>query len=148
MTSVTLRYITDTTTSRVITVKDVSFDWIEEFWGEKELSITGKKRNNHRGYRSVLRIEFENDEQLNTVAKEIYDTLSDGTVQYFNEDGAIPVVPSDFISSRDYVPQISIKPSTLVLEGNIQSTRQFNITGILCGATDVFCGQTDVLCGG
>lgn len=145
--TITLKYITDTTVGKDITVKDFDFVWVEEFW-DKGVSITGKKRNAHRGYKPLLELQFENDIQLNTVAKEILDTLQTGTVYYTNEKGDLPLVPTEFRSFGDYLNQIERKPSTLVLEGNIQSNRTFIITGVTCGATDVFCGQTDVLCGG
>lgn len=144
--TITLKYISGTTTEKEITVKDFSFVWAEEFW-DKGVSITGNKRNSHRGYKPLLELNFENDVQLNTVAKEIFDTLQGGSVQYSTNDGDIPIVPTEFSSLGDYLYQIERKPSTLVLEGNIQSSRTFIITSVLCGATDVFCGQTDVLCG-
>lgn len=146
MRNITLKYgsVEDT-----ITIKDFSFKWIEVFWNDGEVSITGNKRNNHRGYQPVLELNFEYDTQLNTVAQKISDAISAGdTIQYVTDDGVLPVVPEQFESVEDYVNRISKKPSTLVLEGNIQGREAFIVTGVLCGFTDVYCGQTNVLCGG
>jgi len=148
MTDITLKYITGTTTEDTITIKDFSFKWVEVLWDQDRVSITGKKRNNHRGYQAVLELNFEYDEQLLSVSENIKSTLdSNGVIQYESDDTIIPVVPSDFNYSDDYIRQVKTKPSTLVLEGNIQKTREFIITGILCGSTVVTCGQTNVLCG-
>lgn len=145
--NITLKYITNTETTDTITIKDFNFKWVEVLWEDQGVSITGKKRNLHRGYQAVLELNFEYDEQLNAVAENIKSTLDDdGVIQYI-DSGAIPVVPSSYESRDDYVYQINRKPSTLVLEGDIQDTRTFIITGILCGSTVVTCGQTDVLCG-
>jgi len=143
---ITLKYITDITTERQIVVKDYSFKWIDEHW-EDGISITGKKRNVLRGYRPVLELNFEHDWQLNEVAEEIFTVLQTGIVQYSTTEGEIPVVPTSFESRGDYLRQVRRKPSTLVLEGNIQGESEFIVTGVLCGATDIFCGQTDILCG-
>lgn len=148
MTEIILKYITDTESEDTITIKDFSFKWIEVLWGEEAVSITGKKRNNHRGYQAVLELNFEYDEQLLSVSENIKSTLdSNGVIQYKSNDDIIPVVPEDFRYTDDYIRQIKKKPSTLVLKGNIQKTREFVITGILCGSTVVTCGQTNVLCG-
>lgn len=147
--TITLKYVGNTTTEDDITIKDMSFRWVEVFWNDDEVSITGKKRNNHRGYQAVLELNFEYDEQLLNVSENIKTALDAGeVVQYSSNDGEIVVVPSSFEYRDDYINQIKTKPSTLVLEGNIQSSRQFIITGILCGSTVVTCGQTNVLCGG
>ena len=146
--TIILKYIGTTTTEDEITVKDFSFQWIEQFWEDQGVSITGKKRNNHRGYMPVLELNFEYDEQLLSVSEKIKDTLDNfGVVQYIDDDGVIPVVPDEFEYKDEYVNQVKKKPSTLVLMGDIQG-REFIVTGILCGDIDVTCGQTNVLCGG
>ena len=148
MTDITLKYIDNGETTDTITIKDFSFKWVEVLWNDDSVSITGKKRNNHRGYQGVLELQFEYDEQLLSVSEKIKDTLDNfGVVQYIDDDGVIPVVPDEFEYKDEYVNQVKKKPSTLVLMGDIQG-REFIVTGILCGDIDVTCGQTNVLCGG
>lgn len=147
MTSITLEYITGTTDTDTIVIKDASFKWVQEYYPEA-VSIGGQRRNDTRGFSPVLVLEFEHDIQLVSVFNKILSTiLDDGVIRYSTSDGVLPMYPENAIYINDFKNQIKRKSSTLVLTGNIQDDMNFYITGILCGSTDVTCGQTDILCG-
>lgn len=159
MREVIIRYIEDTKqnltddageviiTEDVITIKDASLQWDEMLWGVDGVSVTGKKRENHRGWQAYLEIDFEYSSQLISVAENIKLALDEGNIIQYMEDGVIPITPVSFKYTDDYKSQIKRKPSTLVLEGNIQDYRGLYVTGILCGSEVVTCGQDNVLCG-
>jgi hypothetical protein len=148
MNSITLRYIGDVTTEDEIIIKDFSFRWIEKYWDER-ISLSGQREQKIRGYEPVLELQFEQDTQLKAVLENIFDCInSGGTVQYVDDGGVLRVVPESGQKITDYLTQVSRKPATLVLMGNIQKGIGFNIAGVLCGSTIVRCGATNVLCGG
>lgn len=119
----TVKFIYDTgsTTENTITIKDLSVEWEQALWGFDGYSITGKRRNRVRSYKPVITIQFEHDDQLRTVAKEIYDTLESGEVFLETDDYYFSVAPQEFSSTHEYQNQIRRKPSTMVLVGDLQN---------------------------
>lgn len=147
MKTITLKFDTGTITEKVITVHDFEFNQKEILWDDEDVSITGKKRNTHRGYQAELILEFEHNDQLLSVAQDIYNTLKVGSVYYAAQGEDINMVPVEFEHTNNYLWQIRRRTAVLVLEGDLEDGI-FSVRRILCGFTDVFCGQTDVNCGG